>query len=202
LASVLEQDGSVVETVFMFDSHPPEAYNLYDRSGLDYVGAFPTLVASYFKPELIETATREGASLKDLSAAVEVVRRLGILRRSISNEDIARFFSRWVFSHSLLKAHRPVTRVDAGLVIFVAREDEPPILLEKLKINSVSKTHWETYFTNPVRSIPVDGDHFTIFSEPRRLKNLAKEFEAALQMRREVLQSFHENPEWNSARSV
>jgi hypothetical protein len=127
---MLEQDGSVVETVYMFDSHPLAAYNLYDGSELDYVGAFPPLLASYFKRELVETATREGGGVKDLFAAVEVVRRLGILRRSISDEDIARFFARWVFTHGLLKAHRPSMRVDAGLIIFVVREDEPPTLLE------------------------------------------------------------------------
>jgi phthiocerol/phenolphthiocerol synthesis type-I polyketide synthase E len=199
LARVLEQEGSVVETVFMFDSHPPEAYNVYDGSELDYAGAFPTLVASYFKPELIEIATREGEGVRDLTAAVELVRRLGILRSSISNEDIARFFARWVFSHNLLKAHRPATKVDAGLIIFVAREDEPPILLEKLKINSVSKAHWSKYFTHPVRSVLVDGDHFTMFSESRHLKNLAKEFDAVLQVRREVRQRVHEELEWARA---
>jgi 3-oxoacyl-(acyl-carrier-protein) synthase/thioesterase domain-containing protein/acyl carrier protein len=186
LARILEQAGSEVEAVYMFDSHPPEAYNRYDGSELDYVGAFPAMVASYFKPALVESATRESEGVKDWTVAVEIVRRLGILKGSISNDDAERFFRRWVFSHTLLKHHRLPGQVEAPLTLFVAQEDESPLLLEKLKIQSVSKLCWESYYVNPVRAIPVDGDHFTMFGVSRHLKMLAKRFDAALQTREEV----------------
>ena len=190
LARLLEETGSEVATVYMFDSHPPEAYNTYDGSELDYVGAFPTLVASYFKPGLIDVATRESEGVRDWTVAVEIVRRLGILKGSISNDDAERFFRRWVFSHGLLKRHEPPARIGAPLTIFVAQEDEPPLLLEKLKIARVSKSGWKSHCANRVRAIPVPGDHFTMFSTSRHLKTLATQFDAVLQTREETPHAF------------
>jgi thioesterase domain-containing protein/acyl carrier protein len=180
LARELESRNCAVEAVVMFDSHPPEAYNAYVGSDFDYVGAFPTLVASYFKPELIDVASREGRGIIRLDAAVDVVRRLGILSDSLKNDDIERFFDRWVFTHRLLKAHEPAAGVAAPLFMFVARDDEPAVLLDKLKIYSVSKDSWKKYFSGPVTSIPVDGDHFTMFGNASHLKALAGKFDTVL----------------------
>ena len=180
IARILEQDGCEVESVFMFDSHPPEAYNAYDGSSLDYIGAFPTMVAAYFKPEMIEQATEEGAGIRDLATALEIVRRLDLLRNGITDGDAAKFFERWKFSHTLLKAHRPVCKVKADLVLFVAQEPEPQLLLSKLKIQQVDKTAWRNYFTGAMMPIEVSGDHFTMFSLSRHVKPLAGHFQTAL----------------------
>lgn len=181
VARQLEQDGAAVEAVVMFDSHPPESYNSYDGTDVDYVGAFPTLVASYFKPDLVEVAEQESRGVTTLDAAVDVVRRLGILRPSISAADVARFYERWVFNHDLLKKHRPASTVEAGLIMFVAKDQEPPILLEKLKIRAEAKDRWRHHVNGPVRSVLVDGDHFTMFGKANHAKALAKAFDAVME---------------------
>ncbi len=182
IARVLENDGCEVETIFMFDPHPPEAYNVYDGSELDYTGAFPIMMASYFKPERTEIATRESVGIRNFSDALGIARKLDLLRSGISDEDASGFFEKWKFSHNLLKTHRPAGPVAANLVVFIAREDEPALLLEKLKINKVHKSQWAAYSTGSMIPIDVDGDHFTMFSMSRHVKQLAGHFQTAVKV--------------------
>lgn len=180
LALELERQGCKVEAVVMFDSHPPEAYNAYAGGPLDYVGAFPGLMASYFKPELLQTTIEESRGICTLEAAVELVRRRGILKDTLKDDDIERFFDRWVFTHTLLKEHEPTAQVDADLVIFVAREEESALLMGKLKIDVVAKDAWTRYFRGNVTSVDVDGDHFTIFADSRHVRSLANRFDSVM----------------------
>jgi thioesterase domain-containing protein len=183
LALELERQGCKVEAVVMFDSHPPQAYNAYAGGALDYVGAFPGLMASYFKPELLQATIDESRGVDTLEAAVELVRRRGILKETLKDDDVERFFDRWVFTHTLLKEHEPTGKADADLVIFVAKEEESTLLMGKLKIEVTPKSFWNQYFNGRVTPVDVDGDHFTIFSDSQNVRSLANRFFCVMQER-------------------
>jgi phthiocerol/phenolphthiocerol synthesis type-I polyketide synthase E len=181
IAIELERQACLVEVVVMFDSHPPEAYNSYLGGSLDYVGALPGLMANYFKPELLEATIAESDGVATLEAAVELVRRRGIVNSRLQDEDIKRFFHRWVFTHTLLKEHHPRSLVEAPLLMFVAQEEESALLMDKLKVDTVVKTAWNKYFRGIGAYVDVAGDHFTMFGQTRHVKPLARRFDTAMQ---------------------
>jgi phthiocerol/phenolphthiocerol synthesis type-I polyketide synthase E len=181
IAIELERQACAVEFVVMFDSHPPEAYNSYLGGSLDYVGALPGLMANYFKPELLESTVAASAGVQTLEAAIDMVRALDLVNSRLKDEDIKRFFGRWVFTHTLLKEHYPRSLVNAPLLMFVAQQEESALLMDKLKVDTVLKTAWNRYFRDGGTYIDVSGDHFTMFGQTRHVKLLAQRFDAAMQ---------------------
>ncbi|MDT8999135.1 beta-ketoacyl synthase N-terminal-like domain-containing protein [Paucibacter sp. APW11] len=180
VGAVLEQRGRTVQALVLFDAHVPQAYNRYQGGALDYVGAFPTLVTAYFKPELLDQVLSESAQLTELDQAIALVRRHEVLNSKLANDDVARFYQRWTFSHELLKRHRPGHVCKAQAHVLVAVDDEPSILLEKLKIERLDKSLWREFFGAEPRLRPVSGDHFTMFGDADKVRLLAREFDVVM----------------------
>lgn len=179
IACQMQSRGIDVEAVVMFDAHPPEVYETNGETEFDYVGAFPALMACYFAPTRL--AQVEGKTPGTLSEAIAIARSAELLDTRLTDEEIETFFERWVFSHSLLKSHRPAAVANTSLVMFEAQEPEPHSLFERLKMRRVRKDAWRAHFTRSETFIPVPGDHFTMFSDKQHLKELARIFDDAFE---------------------
>ncbi|MFP5346147.1 MAG: thioesterase domain-containing protein [Actinomycetes bacterium] len=174
MALRLEAAGERVETVLMFDSHPPEAYVGGQVSDGAYVEAFPALLRQVF-PDLVVPDGLRAAS------AVEVLQAVRRPTWTASTErELERFFGIWQHNHAALKRYYPDAALKADVLIFTAEDPEHGPDLDRLGIRAMPKQTWSRHVLGRLRAVPVPGDHYSMFRDARNVAVLARRLDDVL----------------------
>ncbi|MGY1638680.1 beta-ketoacyl synthase N-terminal-like domain-containing protein [Geodermatophilus sp. SYSU D00742] len=173
MALQLEAAGEQVEQVVLFDAHPPEAYVGGAVEGTGYVAAFPVLLRALF-PDVV---VPDGPEPRSLAEAIDAVRRPSWSDSTV--RELESFFTVWRHNHEALKRHYPDGRVRADVVLLRASEEEDTDL-ERLGIRRLGKELWRRHVAGDLRLVPVPGDHFSMFRDPRHVGAVARAFDAVL----------------------
>ncbi|MEW2068772.1 beta-ketoacyl synthase N-terminal-like domain-containing protein [Streptomyces sp. NPDC007346] len=152
MALQLRAAGEEVGPLLMIDSHPPEAYVGGHVTETEFDAAVPLLLESATEnEEQAELLVKEG------------------------------FVDAWRHNHDLLKGYYPDRRFDGDAVLILARDEEDGALLDTMRIRRADKVRsWGVHIAGRIEVLTTPGDHFTIFEEGTRLKELAVVFDAAL----------------------
>lgn len=154
MALQLRAAGEEVGPLLMIDSHPPEAYVGGHVTDAEFDAAVPLLLES-------ATESEEQAELLIKEGFVEA----------------------WRHNHDLLKGYYPDRRFDGDAVLVLARDEEDGALLDTMHIRRTDKVRsWGAHIAGRVDVLSTPGDHFTIFEDGHRLKELAVVFDAALDL--------------------
>lgn len=159
MALQLEQRGDTVSEVVLFDAHVPTSYLGEGISDSQYDEALTALVAN---------AT--GDDKVDLLAARA---NLGADAESTLIDD---FLQLWKSNHQALTRHRPQGKTAARITVFRAVEPHPKEELELLGMREVDKQDWAEYTTGELRIVDVPGNHYTMFTDPEKRAELARQW--------------------------
>jgi phthiocerol/phenolphthiocerol synthesis type-I polyketide synthase E len=173
MALLLEAAGEQVDRVVLFDAHPPEAYVGRALDGAGYLGAFPVLLRALFP----DVAVPGGPEPTSLAEAIDAVRRPSWSDSTV--RELESFFTVWRHNHDALKRWYPDGRVRADVVLLQASEREDANL-ERLGIRRIGKEAWRRHVAGDLRLVPVPGDHFSMFRDPRHIGAVARAFDEAL----------------------
>lgn len=77
----------------------------------------------------------------------------------------------------VLKYHHPEKKLAADITIFNGNEEMEPYILNKLHIVLKDKQVWKKYIMGDIKVVPVNGDHFTVFSKKENIEYLSKKWE-------------------------
>ena len=177
IAAKLEREQLTVNKVIMFDSHPPVAYNTYAGEEINYNEVFPEVINYYFNNTKIGKLEKTLYKKKSIKDMVVIMKDHGVINDQLNNEEIIKFYNKWIFSHNLLKEYIPQNVISSDVIVFAAKEKEDMEILNNLKITWVDKGVWKKYFNGKLKTIPIHGNHYNIFSNEYNLKYLAKHFD-------------------------
>ncbi len=145
IAVQLETMGKSVEKVILFDSHLPEAYTSLPPMKIQYQAVFWKLL-NYFEN-----------------------------KEEIKQVAMDQFYTKWIYSHQLLKSHQQEKKISADITLFAAQEEEDCSILELLNIANLSKEHWQSRTLGQFKKFRVPGDHYTMFENPHHLSTFFDE---------------------------
>ncbi len=174
MALLLQGAGEQVEQVVLFDSHPPEAYIGGHIGDGDYAAAFPVLVRALFADTAIPTDRTAGT----VSEALELVRQPGWSDSMM--RELAAFFDVWRNNHDALRRYYPDERVRAQVVVLEAQEPEDAADLARLGMRVVPKSTWQQHVDGGLLTIPVPGNHYSMFRDARHVRVLAGRLQQVL----------------------
>lgn len=138
----LQKMGEGISKIILFDSHIPEAYTSLPVKQIDYHNSF-SKISAYFEN-----------------------------KHSFNKEALEQFYSKWIFSHQLLKKHCQVEKIQADITLFAADQEEEYAILDQLNINNIDKKDWGNRSEGQFQEIFVPGNHYTIFDSPALLAKL------------------------------
>ena len=160
----------------LFDSHPPIAYNCYKDQAIDYKKIFPLVVANYFQldDEYVNyVANNPDVTIYDVAAEIKKTKEYELP----FDEDYANdFFTKWVFTHKMLKHHELKNSINAEGIIYKGISKINNYILSELQIADVEKEKWNDYFANAVKIFDTPGNHYTMFGTIENVVELAKNF--------------------------
>lgn len=177
MAVQLEANGNTVDEVLLFDSHPPIAYNCYKDEIINYQKVFPVVIANYFNMDeeyLNKIANNPDITIEHVIEEVKNVSAHGNM--PIGEDKIKDFYTKWIFTHGILKRHDIKQPIKAKGTMFRGNEKEKGIILSELRIAVVEKEKWNDYFSDNIRIIDVPGDHYTMFGKIENTIELARIF--------------------------
>jgi phthiocerol/phenolphthiocerol synthesis type-I polyketide synthase E len=178
IAAQLEKNHEIVKQVFMFDSHPPEAYACDDLASIDYVYAFPKILSYYFNDQRITIPKHELSNTgHTLTEILRLINQNKTVLSEISEKEIVSFYQKWVYNHKLLKLHTNKQKISADLILFLASDAEDERILDLLQIKIIGKSLWKNYFTGKFHETYIPGNHYNIFNNKENIKILAKYFD-------------------------
>lgn len=154
IAGQMRQRDFEAGSIFMFDSHPPEAYEESVPRTINYEPIFSKVIFEY----------------PDFSPLLSRARPL----------DIRDFCERWSFCFRLLKTYQPRHIVHSTCHLFCATRHERRDVLLDLNMREIDKNAWQRYFGKDLHIVAVDGDHYSIFGKSFHLRSLAKHFESQI----------------------
>jgi thioesterase domain-containing protein/acyl carrier protein len=167
-----------VQLLALFDSHPPISYHGPAPTGTEFLAAFPWILAMYsgsHQPPPITYEDQHGArSLQDI---LRRVAEAGLPPFNMDLPQLRQFFHIWETHHHALRQYDPPAKSYPGsITLFRAVEEQPPGLLDLLKINlegNLSLSGWEKLSTVPVQTYTAPGNHYTMLNNPY-VQKLAK----------------------------
>ena len=171
MAIQLEAAGHHVTDVYLFDSHPPEAY-LGDQLDEDeFLTALTEMISSAI-PGVTLSANRGIESVRDLRPLLRHDSDL----LAVSDQDMVRFAETWRQNHNALKRHYPDAKFGGRLTILNATEAHPQAELDSLRIRAVGKDAWRAHTSGDVRIVDVPGNHYTMFTDATLVPHVAATF--------------------------
>jgi phthiocerol/phenolphthiocerol synthesis type-I polyketide synthase E len=171
MAIQLEAAGHDVTDVYLFDSHPPEAYLGDQLDEREFLTALPQMITAAI-PGVTIAADRAIESVRDLRALLR--HDSDVL--AISEQDMVRFAETWRQNHNALKRHYPDSKFRGRLTILNATEAHPQAELDSLRIRAVGKDAWRAHASGDVRVVDVPGNHYTMFTDATLLPHVAAIF--------------------------
>jgi phthiocerol/phenolphthiocerol synthesis type-I polyketide synthase E len=172
MAIQLQAAGHDVADVYMFDSHPPEAYLGDDLEEKEFLTALPQVITSAIPGTTIDP-DRPIGSLHDLPAAL-LNHDSELL--AISEQDMIRFAETWRQNHNALKHHYPDAKFSGRLTILSATEPHPQAELDSLRVRAVGKDAWRSHTSGDMRVVDVPGNHYTMFTDASLVPCVAATF--------------------------
>src|SRR6202012_3735819 len=119
--------------VYLFDSHPPEAYLGEQLDKDEFLTALMEMITSAI-PGVTISANRAIESVLDLRALLSHDSDL----LADAEQDMVRFAETWRQNHNALKRHYPDAKFGGRLTILNASEAHPQAELDSLRIRAVS----------------------------------------------------------------
>jgi thioesterase domain-containing protein/acyl carrier protein len=171
MAIQLEATGHDVTDVYLFDSHPPEAYLGDQLDEQEFLTALPQMITAAIPGVTIAT-DRAIESVRDLRALL----RHDSALLAVSEQDMVRFAETWRQNHNALKRHYPDAKFRGRLTILNATEAHPQSELDSLRIRAVGKDAWRAHAGGDVRVVDVPGNHYTMFTDASLLPHVAATF--------------------------
>lgn len=183
MALQLEQAGEKVESIVMFDSHPPHAYNQSPLSDIQYIEAFPYIVDMYFnQTNALQLKENEKYASNSLQETIKKMKSDNKLPSTIDENELIHFYSIWTYNHSMLKQYHPKGVFKGDIIMFKALQTENPVVLDLLKIKYIEKEQWNKYIKGRCTMQEVPGDHYTMFGNKENCRELAVHFQQFLQL--------------------
>jgi thioesterase domain-containing protein len=164
MALQLQRLGDRVETIVMFDSHPPSCYAGPIPSAEAYALVLPRLACRAMGIDL-DTLPEGSQSWEGLQR--HLMERAGLGAADWEGDDAGGFEQAWMHHHHALKRHRPTGTFLGDLVYFEAHEPQPEFISE-LNISveaGIAEREWKRLCTGGFQHLRVPGDHYTLLSE-------------------------------------
>lgn len=175
MAIQLQEKNKRVKSVIMFDTHTPEAYYGQSISDDYFVRAFPLVIDMYLTGGMIDFNLLEQYANRTFDEIVnEMLKKRSL---SLTKKDVETFFNIWKHNHNALKTYYPNKKFAGDLLYFEAEEQESGEVLDLLKIKRVAKKDWLTHIEGEITLIKVNGNHYTMFGDTNKVKELAHRFE-------------------------
>ncbi|WP_435270845.1 beta-ketoacyl synthase N-terminal-like domain-containing protein [Streptomyces sp. 1222.5] len=176
VALQLQRAGEKTDGLYLFDAHPPEAYVGESLTEQEFLAAFPHLMASVMpgtEPQ------------PDLPAPRTVQEAVQLLKNrpdwmAANEQDFLRFITIWRRNHEALKGYYPDGKVRGRVVVFDAMEAHPEKEVGMLRIKLLGKEHWRKHVDGDLHTVPVPGNHYTMFTQEDLVPRLAAAFQAEL----------------------
>lgn len=167
IAHQLQLAGERVTDIVMIDALPVDAYPR-EPVEVDYVrGA--AIALAYFTGMPVPTA--KPASIDEV---LDVLRQPSWSQRT--EEAMRRIASTLVRNAIELTTSAPPPPVDADLILLSATERGNPVY-DAIGIESLPPEIWSRYTTGTVTSLPLPGNHYTMYTEPENFVQLAAAFD-------------------------
>lgn len=176
MAIQLEAVGHEVTDVYLFDSHPPEAYLGEQLDEREFLTALSQIITAAV-PGVTIAANRSIESVGDL----RVLLRHDSDLLAVCDQDMVRFAKTWQQNHNALKRHYPDTKFGGRLTILNASEAHPQAELDSLRIRAVGKDAWRAHTSGDVRIVDVPGNHYTMFTDATLVPQVAATFAELVQ---------------------
>ena len=177
IALRLERSGEGVRGLYLFDAHPPTAY-VGER--LDEAGFLAAL------PQMLRAAVPGVQIPADIVLPTTVPEAAALLNRhtptwlAAGHEELAGFIEIWRHNHEALKGYFPDGRLRSDCIIFDALEEHPQAELDLLRITARAKDDWRQHISGTLSVVPVPGNHYTMFTDPDLVRDVAHAFRARL----------------------
>lgn len=136
IARQLENENVVAQQLILIDSYPMDAYYIENYNKSSYKNVF----------EIIQS------ELEKNNLAIE------------KEEQLEDLINVWEINHVMLKKYKHDIKLNCNTLLLECIEKENPEILKKLNIQDVPKIIWEKYFTNSIKTLPIRGNHYSIFS--------------------------------------
>jgi phthiocerol/phenolphthiocerol synthesis type-I polyketide synthase E len=175
MALQLQEEGQEIEELILFDSHVPEAYYGETLEHDYFVKAFP-LVLGMFLNSSDQSSQLIGQS-KSLTIEEVIQQIIASSDLNVKEEEYETFFKIWKHNHNLLKSYYPREKLKGNIILFEAGELESDEVLQLLKIKRVQKDNWLHHLEGNMQVHRVKGNHYSMFSDPVFVKELAAQFE-------------------------
>lgn len=168
IAHLCAEDNIAVNKIILFDAHPPIAYTTVNKDkDADYGTAFRKVAEQTIGTEI----PHKYKSTNDIVTYILENKLLG----DVEKEDIFGYFDKWIYCHKLLRKYTKRYHLDISCCILRASEKEDPQILSCLNILPLPKREeWRLYFNTIPEFINVEGNHYTLFSDSKLIKKLAK----------------------------
>lgn len=163
----LERRGYRPGHLVLFDSIPPQAY-CGTPSIVDYDQAID---------EVVKNATATSDSTDPPSAFIDLIGE-GL---DSTSAIYTVFQATWKSNQTALSAHRPAQRTKCAITLFSARDPLPDAERKLLSISEFCADDWQRFTEQPLRIVPVPGNHYSIFTDPANLRVLAEQLSLASQ---------------------
>ncbi|WP_455810433.1 beta-ketoacyl synthase N-terminal-like domain-containing protein [Clostridium butyricum] len=176
----LNDKGRKIEKIFMIDSIPPEGYSEEGLNKEKCINKFPALW------RLMTGNDKESESYVhlnnngNLDEIIDNMKNEGIISKKISNSSIKRTFNTWISNNNALSSQSKDIQVDATIIIFFAKENLPKYLFNLAEMKHVTHELWSKYTSKELKSIKIDGNHYSMFSDKNNIRILAKKFNEEL----------------------
>jgi 3-oxoacyl-(acyl-carrier-protein) synthase/thioesterase domain-containing protein/acyl carrier protein len=167
IAHQLERAGEQVRDIVMIDALPVDAYPR-DPVELDYVhGAAISL--AYFLGMPVPDA--KVASIDEL---LDLLRQPSWSPRT--EEAMRRIAAALVRNAIELTTTPPPPAVDADLILLTATETDNPVY-DAIGVESLPPDVWRKYTNGTLTSLPIPGNHYTMYTDPGNFTQLAAAFD-------------------------
>lgn len=174
MAIQLQAAGQEVSRLILIDAHPPHAYTGSNCEPDAYLKAFPFLLTVMFPEVELDPQAPLGSPQQVLAAVRHPQWSPGL------RDQLAAFYDVWCDNHAALRRWMPDRVPDCPTVLVEASQPEPEQILDLLGIGSSPVREWDRYLAGPISSVGVEGDHYSIFRDPQRLKALGRRLSDAL----------------------
>ncbi|MGE7625287.1 type I polyketide synthase [Viridibacillus sp. NPDC096237] len=175
MALQLQNKNRVIKSLMMFDSHPPEAYFGESISHDYFVRAFPFVIEMFLNGNEIDLQKLTEYENKSFDEIVEKL--IENMDMKVDKKDLEQFFTIWKHNHNALKTYYPEQKLATDILYFEASEKESNEVLDVLKIKRVNKSTWHKHISGNFYSTMVQGNHYSMFGDIEKVKDLAKTFD-------------------------
>lgn len=176
----LQREGIDVPQIILIDSFVPSTYNRYVIDDESIIKAIPILVKALFKSEKnIDDQLIEELQMKPIKEMIEAFYQRNIIPKDFPSEAIQHFLEVWCMNIKMLNNHNPRDKYKGHALVFDAIESGPDIhKLEKyLGSLNTSKEEWNHYIDGHLKIMPLSGNHYSIFDNPKNIKTICCELE-------------------------